>query len=329
MLPTQAATQPPRGPGGWLLQTNTMVVFLSLSGSDAALTGTFAGGDVPTFRHMVQPFSGSVYGSADKDGILSLTFDPPPGFAARGQITGRITGSTLELTYPDSSAKLVTLSFSRADAAAYNTALEALRQSEAAAAAAEAEAEASAAASGQAAAELETCSRRISGHDAKVYFYRRGGDAAQACKDIKRFSIGDGFWELPVQPSEGGVSGSLVCSGQLDGTLVYVYDSGGQRYGGLICDQLPKLPYIGINWDPAPSGVGIRVALDGVVSGSPADKAGLRDRDIIVSIDRYPVNSGMDLDVVESQHAPGDVITLSIERGGKSIDIQVTLGRRP
>lgn len=326
--PTVAPTDPPRGPGGWLVQTHGMVVFLLLSGSDDALTGTVAGGYVP-YVHVVQSYSGTVYGSVAKDGTLSLTFDPAPDFAAAGQITGKASGSTLELTYPDASANLVTLSFAHADAADYNAALDALRQREYAAAAAEAEAEASAAASAQAAAALETCTRGVAGHDALIWAYRPGGDAAPACKDIKRYAIGDGSWDLPVQPAPSQVTGTLLCSGRLDKALVYVYDSGGQYYGGLICDRLPALPYIGISWDPGPSGLGVQVALDGVVNGSPADKAGLRERDVIYVAADQAINGRLDLDCVLSQHAPGDVITLSIDRGGKSLDLRLTLGRRP
>lgn len=305
-----------------------MVAFLSLSGSDDALTGTVAAGYVP-YGHVVQSFSGSVYGSADKAGMLSLMFDPAPDFAARGQITGKVTGSTLELTYPDASANLVTLSFARADAAGYNAALDALRQREAEAAAAEAEAAASAEASAQAAVALETCTRGVVGHEALIWAYKPGGDSAPACKDVKRYDLNDGVWDVPVQPAPNQVSGSLVCVGRLDKTLIYVYDSGGQYYGGLICNQLPTLPYVGIYWNPAASGLGIEIALDGVVTGSPADEAGLRDRDVILMADNSPVNSGTDLDVFLAHHSPGDVIHLTIERGGKSLDVRLTLGRRP
>jgi hypothetical protein len=304
-----------------------MVVFLSLSGTDDALTGTVAAGYVP-YGHVVQSYSGTAYGSVAKDGTLSLTFDPAPDFAAAGQITGKASGSTLELTYPNSAAELVTLSFTRADAAGYNAALQALRDSEAQAQSSEDDAEASAAAEASSAAALETCTRAVVGHDAIVWAYNPGKDAAAACKDIKRYAIGDGEWDVPAQPAAP-VNGSLVCTGRLDRMLVQVYDAGGQYYGGLICDRLPALPYLGIDYDAATDGTGLQIKLDGIGVGSPADKAGLHERDVIYAIDGDPTYSTTDLELILARHAPGDVVTVWVMRGSKSLDARLTLGRRP
>jgi hypothetical protein len=302
-----------------------LILFLSLSGSDDALTGTVAGGFV-AYGHVVQSYSGTVYGSVANDGALGLTFDPAPEFAAAGQIMGKASGSTLEVTYPDASASLVTLTFARSDAAAYNTALDALREQEATAQAAEDEAEASAQAEASAAAAIETCTRAVVNHDAVIWAYNPGRDAATACKDIKRYAIDDGRWDLPVQPAAP-VTGSIVCSGRLDGMLVNVYDAGSQYYGGLVCNQLPALPFIGINYDSVTDGLQVR--LDGVVSGSPAAKAGVRERDIITAIDGSEVFGDGQVNVILSRHGPNDVVTLSILRGSESLNLQVKLGRQP
>lgn len=322
---TTAPTETPRGPGGWLVQTDGMVMFLSLSGSDDALTGTVAGGIV-SYGHVVESYSGTAYGTVAEDGTLSLLFDPAPAFSAAGQITGMASGSTLELTYPDASANLVTLTFARGAAADYNTALQALRDREDQAAAEEAQAQAEAEASAQAAAAIETCTRGVAYHDAIIWAYRPGGDAAKACKDIKRYKISEGEWNLPEQPA-GPVEGTVVCTGRLAHALVYVYDIGSQYYGGLICEQLPALPRVGVSADVGPEGYGLQIDLDGVVAGSPADKAGLRDRDVIVAVGDYPVSNRLDFDWALSQHAPGDTVTFYIDRGGEPVDVSVTLGR--
>ncbi len=66
-----------------------------------------------------------------------------------------------------------------------------------------------------------------------------------------------------------------------------------------------------------------------VVPGSPADKAGLRDGDIIVSVEGIVIDGTHPLDAVLTQFAPGKTVTLEILRAGKSQTLQLTLGTRP
>jgi predicted metalloprotease with PDZ domain len=143
---------------------------------------------------------------------------------------------------------------------------------------------------------------------------------------VKSYDIGEGKWASPVQPAASSGSGSLVCVGRLDRSLVFVYDAGGQYYGGLICKSLPLLPYIGVTTTAAADGFGIQIDLDGVGSGSPAAKAGLRERDIIYAADDAAVNTQQDLQYALSQHAPGDSLVLSVSRAGQNLDITVKLG---
>ena len=65
-----------------------------------------------------------------------------------------------------------------------------------------------------------------------------------------------------------------------------------------------------------------------VVPGSPADKAGLRENDIIVSIDDRVIKAGQSLATLLARYKPGDMITLKVYRAGKRIDLQVTLEDR-
>lgn len=195
-------TQVPRGPGGWLVNTETMVAFLSLSGSDDALSGTLTGSYVIPYSREVTPFTASAYASVADDGTMSITLDPLPPFVTAGQVTGRADGAGLELTYADDQATLVTIAFARGDAAEYNDAVEALRVREQEAAWADEAAQASTAAEAEAAADLETCSRSVTDHAAVAWVYRPGGDAAKACTAIKGLAIADGTWAKPRQPSD-------------------------------------------------------------------------------------------------------------------------------
>jgi len=66
-----------------------------------------------------------------------------------------------------------------------------------------------------------------------------------------------------------------------------------------------------------------------VVPGGPADKGGVKDGDIITKINDQAVDTLHPLDAVLSQFSPGDNVTLTVLRAGKTITLQVTLGVRP
>jgi serine protease Do len=66
-----------------------------------------------------------------------------------------------------------------------------------------------------------------------------------------------------------------------------------------------------------------------VVAGSPADKAGIKDGDIITSIEGMTIDGQHPLDAVIAQFAPGRTVTVEVYRGGATVKLQVTLGTRP
>ncbi len=66
-----------------------------------------------------------------------------------------------------------------------------------------------------------------------------------------------------------------------------------------------------------------------IVPGSPADKAGLREGDIIVTVEGITIDGTHPLDAVLTQFAPGKTVTLEILRDGKKETLELTLGTRP
>jgi serine protease Do len=64
-----------------------------------------------------------------------------------------------------------------------------------------------------------------------------------------------------------------------------------------------------------------------VVSGSPADRAGLKERDIITKINDAKVSSTQSLSLLLQQYAPGDTITVSYIRNGNQNQVEVNLAR--
>ena len=66
-----------------------------------------------------------------------------------------------------------------------------------------------------------------------------------------------------------------------------------------------------------------------VVPDSPADRAGIQDGDIITAANGQRLDAGHSLDEMLIRFKPGDQITLSILRDGRTHEVRVTLGTRP
>ncbi len=68
------------------------------------------------------------------------------------------------------------------------------------------------------------------------------------------------------------------------------------------------------------------VVVDDLDPGSPAEKAGLKRRDVILGINDHPVTAVGDLRFLIAQLMPGSKAKLKISRDGKERTIEVTLG---
>ncbi len=62
------------------------------------------------------------------------------------------------------------------------------------------------------------------------------------------------------------------------------------------------------------------------VSGSPAQKAGIKQGDVIVSLDGTTVSTVSTLRALLAEKAPGDKVTLKVMRGSQQVTLEVTLG---
>lgn len=89
-------------------------------------------------------------------------------------------------------------------------------------------------------------------------------------------------------------------------------------------------PVIGVLLDPTNQGEGVLIATEvegqpGVVPGGPADKAGVKAGDVITAFEGRPITRSDDLVVAIRAKAPGDTVTLTVKRDGKTQDIDVVL----
>jgi S1-C subfamily serine protease len=69
--------------------------------------------------------------------------------------------------------------------------------------------------------------------------------------------------------------------------------------------------------------------VSGVESGKPADLGGVKDGDIIVSVNDKVIDEEHPLDATLAQFSPGDTVDVKILRDGATLTLKVTLGTRP
>jgi S1-C subfamily serine protease len=82
--------------------------------------------------------------------------------------------------------------------------------------------------------------------------------------------------------------------------------------------------FLGVSVTPTASGRGAAIA--GVLSGGPAEQAGLTAGDVITAVGGTPVRASTDLGAALARHAPGDKVSVTwIDVTGASHTSQVTL----
>ena len=89
-----------------------------------------------------------------------------------------------------------------------------------------------------------------------------------------------------------------------------------------VADELDLPVEEGALVDTGPTGVA-------VIPGSPAEVAGLQAGDIIIALGGRAVEEDHDLVTLLLPYRPGDVVALTVLRGGEEIGVEVTLGILP
>jgi S1-C subfamily serine protease len=90
-------------------------------------------------------------------------------------------------------------------------------------------------------------------------------------------------------------------------------------------------PFDPFNQDPNAQGQtgGSAAVGQSIVPAGPAEKAGLQAGDILTAVNGTALDATHPLDLVMSQSAPGQTVTLDVLRNGQTSQVQVTLGTRP
>ncbi len=97
-----------------------------------------------------------------------------------------------------------------------------------------------------------------------------------------------------------------------------------QRIANEIIDTgSSQTPVVGVQVDSSYTGPGARVGE--VTAGGAADQAGLQSGDVITAVDGRPVADSTALIVAIRDNAVGDEVTVTVDRGGSTEDITITL----
>lgn len=149
--------------------------------------------------------------------------------------------------------------------------------------------------------------------------------------------VGNATLGAPVGNNDGEIVGIVTFHnhatfGQASGVSYAAYMSEVRRALGLLKEgkfvERPKAPFMGVGANKKwPDKAGLEVG--NVVSGSGAEKAGIRVGDIILAVDDVEMNDVPDLISHIQGHKVGDVLKVKIQRGEQELTVNVTLGPRP
>jgi serine protease Do len=189
----------------------------------------------------------------------------------------------------------------------------------------------------------------ISGHGRSVQAGDQSGNTNESLEDLFQTdaAINEGNSGGPLVNIAGqviGINTAIASNSQNIGFAIPIND-----VAGLIksVEQSGKLqrPFLGVVYVPLTSDVAKQYSLsvsrgayiapssvtgqDSIIAGGPAEKAGLKEGDIITKVDSDAVDENTSLTAILDKHAVGDQVTLTIIRGGKQITVNVTLGAAP
>jgi serine protease Do len=106
-------------------------------------------------------------------------------------------------------------------------------------------------------------------------------------------------------------------------------------YNSIIQSGRVTRGYIGITWDRKQKpetlkamGLENGVLVQAIAKGGPADKAGLKESDVIVALNGKPIKDGNDLVNRVADLPIGTTATVTVDRDGKRVDHKLTIGDR-
>jgi serine protease Do len=188
----------------------------------------------------------------------------------------------------------------------------------------------------------------ISGHGRQVQASDSTGSNAENLDDLFQTdaAINEGNSGGPLVNMNGeviGINTAIAGNAQNIGFAIPINDVTGLIKQVEATGKLQR-PYLGVRYIPLTADVANTYNLSvnrgayippsaagqpSIISGSPADKAGLKEKDIISQINGTNIDQSHSLTSLIDQHAVGDTLDLTIIRSGKTLHISVKLAAAP
>jgi putative serine protease PepD len=160
------------------------------------------------------------------------------------------------------------------------------------------------------------------------------------------FTISDSIQtDAPI--NHGNSGGPLLnSSGQVIGINTQIESNGGGNEGvgfavpsntilhvapTLVAGKTVKHAYLGVFVEDAstPGNATAGALTSNIKAGTPAARAGLKSGDVVVRLDSTPITSAEDLTRLVDSKQPGEKLTVTYLRDGKTLTTTITLGTRP
>ncbi len=189
----------------------------------------------------------------------------------------------------------------------------------------------------------------ISGHGRNIQAGDESGNSAESLQNLFQTdaAINQGNSGGPLVNLEGqviGINTAVAATGQSIGFAIPINDVKGMVATVMEKGKLER-PYLGVVYLPVTADLAKRYSLgvndgayiapdaivgqDPIVNGGPADKAGIKEGDIIIKVNDEKVDASHSLTSLLGKHTVGKKVTLTIVRDGKERPIEVTLEASP
>jgi putative serine protease PepD len=87
--------------------------------------------------------------------------------------------------------------------------------------------------------------------------------------------------------------------------------------------------WLGVETQTSSTGNSTGAQIAGVTTGGPAESAGIQSGDVVTEIDGQKISDADQLSTIINSKAPGDHISLKVDRNGRTQSVGVTLKNRP
>jgi serine protease Do len=189
----------------------------------------------------------------------------------------------------------------------------------------------------------------ISGYGRKITAGDSSGSASENLNDLFQTdaAINEGNSGGPLVNLDGEVIGmntALASGSQNIGFAIPINDLSGLIASVKSTGKLDR-PYLGVVYVPVTNDIAKQYSLSvtngdyiptstdagqtTIISGGPADKAGLQEGDVITKVNGDSISQATSLTSLLSKHKVGDSVNLTIIRGGKTLSKDVTLASAP